>query len=163
MLTTETVRTNPTLSEDQALRVAELWTIAYPEMRAILDRVIKAQREFEKPTRDVKALEQVRLELGQLDRGTYRGCTRGGPMFSVHAARSAVHEVLNVTWLGHPGAGNIYRLAGELADLAAAANERMRAEDEARRAERAQAAQSLDRVGPQRADSKEQSTQGASA
>lgn len=160
MITVETIRTNPNLSEDQALRVVELWTIAYPEMRGILDQVIKAQREFEKPTRDVKVLEQVRLELGQLDRGTYRGCTRGGPMFSVYAAHGAVHHVLNATSLGHPAAGGIYRLAGELADLTAAATERMRAQDEARRA---QAAQSLDRVGPQRADSKEQSTQGASA
>ncbi|MFK0203460.1 hypothetical protein [Streptomyces lavendulae] len=160
MLTTETVRTNPNISEDQALRVVELWTIAYPEMRTILDRVIKAQREFEKPTRDVKQLEQVRLELGQLDRGNYRGCTRGGPMFSAYAAHGAVHDVLNVTPLGHPGAGGVYRLAGELADLSAATDARIRARDEARAA---RAATPLDRVGPQRADSEEQSTQGASA
>lgn len=129
MFSTEIVRTNPHIDEDQALRVTELWVAAYPSMRQILDSVIRAQRTAANPTVDIPALERVRLELGQMDRGTYRGCTRGEPVFIPSSARIAVHAVLNVTSIGHPYAGDIYRLAAELADLTAA-DHRRRSQDQ---------------------------------
>ncbi|MFD9453433.1 hypothetical protein ACFWBC_10125 [Streptomyces sp. NPDC059985] len=154
MLTTETVRTNPTLSEDQALRVAELWTIAYPDMRAILDTVIKAQRSAERPTVEVARLETVRRELGQLHRATFKSCTRSAGGFSHHYALVHVQEVLDVTSNGNPVKGALHRLAGELADLEVVVNAAASAYFKARK-EPVVPAPRVDRDPVDRADSEQ--------
>lgn len=110
---------NRFVTEPQTRIIADCWNAVYPAMRGILDSVIKAQRRTDRPTVDVVNLERVRRELGQLDRGTFKACTRSSGAFSVFDALSHVREVLNVTSLGAPGAGAIYRLAGELADVVA--------------------------------------------
>ncbi|WP_424893456.1 hypothetical protein [Streptomyces sp. XH2] len=126
MLTTETVRTNRYLDEDQAARVVELWNAAYPGMREILDTVIRAKREAHQPSTDIERLEQVRRELGQMDRGTYRDCKRGPAVFRPSASWGHLLRVLKATPIGSPHAGSIHRLAAELADLTAADTERRR-------------------------------------
>lgn len=118
---------NRFVTETQTQGIAEHWNGVYPAMRSILDAVIKAQRGTDRPTVDVAELEQVRRELGQLDRGTFKACTRSPGAFSIHNALSHVHAVLNVTSKGHPDAGPIYRLAGELADVVAIATTAARA------------------------------------
>ncbi|MEW1926359.1 hypothetical protein [Streptomyces sp. NPDC088360] len=72
MLTTDSVPTR-FLTETQAQRIVDHWNQVYPAMRAVLDTVIRAQRGAEQQTVDVARLERVRRELGQLDRGTFRG------------------------------------------------------------------------------------------
>jgi hypothetical protein len=95
------------------------WPAVYPAMRQILDAVIRANRGVSRPVADVSRLERVRLELGQLDRGTHRPCTQSPPAFSPFAAFSLVREVCETTPLGHPATGAIYRLAADLADQSA--------------------------------------------
>ncbi|MDQ0943304.1 hypothetical protein [Streptomyces sp. V1I1] len=124
MLTTQTVRTNPHLTDDQAAHIVALWTAAYPAMRETLDTVIHAQRGADRRTVDIPRLERTRRALGQIDRGTYRPCTRSTPAFSPTSAYFLVRNVLNVTSLGSPHVGAIHRLAAELADLSAAASTR---------------------------------------
>lgn len=97
----------------------EAWAATYPAMRNILDTVIRANRPAATPVVDVRRLERVRLELGQLHRGTHRPCTQSPPAFSPFAAFSLVREVCETTPLGHPATGAIYRLAAELADQSA--------------------------------------------
>ncbi|MFD8621701.1 hypothetical protein [Streptomyces sp. NPDC059513] len=119
VLTVATVRTYRHLDLADAQRLVEHWSAAYPAMRAILDSVITAQRTAERPTVDLRRLEDTRRELGQVDRGTHRVCTRSAPSFSPTSAAWLVRNVIAVTYVGHPDAGAIYRLAAELADLAA--------------------------------------------
>lgn len=117
-LTVETVLTNRRIDRPQAERLVERWNAAYPAMRTVLDTVITAQRQAERPTVDLSRLERVRRELGQVDRGTHRVCTRSAPFFYPTAAEWLVRDVIAVTHVGHPQASAIYRLAAELADLA---------------------------------------------
>lgn len=119
---------NRFMTEGQSRGIADRWNGVYPAMRGILDTVIKAQRSTDQPTVDVAQLERVRRELGQLDRGTFKACTRSPGAFSVFDALCHVREVLKVTSLGHADAGAIYRLAGELADMVAVAEGAARAE-----------------------------------
>jgi hypothetical protein len=118
-LTVATVRTYRRIDFPRAERLVEHWSAAYPAMRTILDTVITAQRTAERPTVDLRRLENTRRELGQVDRGTHRLCTRSAPSFSPTTAGWLVRNVIAVTHVGHPQAGAIYRLAAELADLAA--------------------------------------------
>ncbi|MFK0202107.1 hypothetical protein [Streptomyces lavendulae] len=115
MITIEDVRTR-FISDGQAQLIADHWNPVYPTMRRILDIVIKAQRAADRPTVDVAKLELVRRELGQLDRGTFNGCTRSPGHFSVYHALRHVDKVLKLTYSGDPDKGAIYRLAGVLAD-----------------------------------------------
>ncbi|MFF0142650.1 hypothetical protein ACFYRN_40235 [Streptomyces sp. NPDC005227] len=119
VLTVATVRTYRHLDLTDAQRLVEHWSAAYPAMRTILDSVITAQRGAKRPTADLRRLEDTRRELGQVDRGTHRVCTRSAPSFSPTSAGWLVRNVIAVTHVGHPDAGAIYRLAAELADLAA--------------------------------------------
>ncbi|WP_105974706.1 hypothetical protein [Streptomyces geranii] len=116
-LTPEAVRTYPRIDQAGAERLVEHWHTAYPAMRTILDTVITAQRRAERPTVDIPRLERVRRELGQVDRGTHRVCTRSEPFFSPTTAGWLVRDVIDITHVGHPQAAAIYRLAAELADL----------------------------------------------
>lgn len=116
-LTPETVLTYSRVDRAGAERLAEHWSAAYPAMRTILDTVITAQRQAERPTVDIPRLERVRRELGQVDRNTHRVCTRSAPYFSPTTAGWLLRDVINITYVGHPQAAAIYRLAAELADL----------------------------------------------
>ncbi|MGW9440610.1 hypothetical protein [Streptomyces sp. NPDC055607] len=116
MLTTESITTR-FITQAQAQLIADQWNALYPTMRQILDAVIKARREAGRPAADIARLETVRRELGQLDRGTYKSCTRSPGAFSVRCALAHVHRVLTVASLGDPAKGPLYRLAADLADL----------------------------------------------
>ena len=140
-----------TALQEQA--IADRWNAVYPAMRNILDAVIKAQRGAERPTVDVARLERVRRELGQQDRGTFKGCTRSPGSFSISSAYTQVREVLAVTSIGDPDAGAIHRLAGELADAVAEAGRAFSAEWEAERA--AVPVQPVDGGRRERADSEQ--------
>ncbi|MFF2132421.1 hypothetical protein ACFVW1_45225 [Streptomyces olivochromogenes] len=117
-LTVEQVLTNRHIDQARAERLVEYWSTAYPAMRTILDTVIAAQRRAERPTVDLPRLENARRELGQVDRGTHRGCTRSAPFFSPTIVGWLVRHVIDIMHIGHSQAGAIYRLAAELADLA---------------------------------------------
>lgn len=109
---------NRWLGAAEARRVVEEWNAVYPALREALTRVIDAQRKTERPTANVDYLVQVRRGLGQMDRGTYRsGTCPGEPVFSPGCAFRLVRGALSAVSLGHPQAGDIYRLAGWLADL----------------------------------------------
>ncbi|MFC7871996.1 hypothetical protein ACFUS2_12720 [[Kitasatospora] papulosa] len=105
------------VTETQSQRIADRWNGVYPAMRSILDTVITAQREAQRPTVDVARLERVRREMGQQDQGTFKVCTHDQGAFSISGAFSQVREVVAVTSIGHPDAGSILRLVGALADL----------------------------------------------
>ncbi|MDG5807888.1 hypothetical protein P9869_35630 [Streptomyces ossamyceticus] len=130
MLTAEHVITRY-IDVDRAQEIANHWNGVYPAMRRILDLVITAQRGAERPTVDLPRLERVRRELGQLDRAAYRGCTRSPKSFSIHGALSNVRETLDVTSVGTPELGDIYRLAAVLADVTVHCNRQWVAEREA--------------------------------
>ncbi|THA61723.1 hypothetical protein E6R60_36000 [Streptomyces sp. A0642] len=142
------------VTETQAQRIAARWNGVYPAMRSILDTVIKAQREAGRPTVDVPRLEQVRREMGQQDRGTFKVCTHDPGAFSVHSAFSQVREVVAVTSIGHPDAGPILRLAGALADLVASTEIARQSERETARAGTVPA-QQVDGGRRERADSEQ--------
>ncbi|MFI0901838.1 hypothetical protein [Streptomyces sp. NPDC020983] len=129
MLTTDSVRTRH-IGEATAQDIADQWNSVYPAMREILDTVIAAQCGAQHPTADVPALDKLRRELGQLDRGEFTSCTRSTGEFSVYSALVRVQEVLNVTSVGAPEKGSIYRLAGTLADVDADLTAQWRAERE---------------------------------
>lgn len=114
---TLTIHPSRRIDEAAAVRLTGLWNAAYPGMREVLDAVIRANRGTAHPRVDVRGLETVRRELGQVDRGTHRPCTRSEPAFSPHIALSLVRAVIDVVPLGSPHAGGIYRLAAELADV----------------------------------------------
>lgn len=124
MTTIEAIRSNPRIDEATAGRIAALWNAAYPGMREMLTTVIDGQRSYlnEHPDSSVRAEikrhEETRLALGQLDRGTYRGCTRSPGMFDTWGALSAIKRLPMPTGSKH--GGNVYRLAAELSDVEAA-------------------------------------------
>lgn len=137
MITTATVRSVGQIDDTAAARIAELWNLAYPDLREALTTVINSRRDYlGKPeqveqlseeakssaAQYIKRMEETRRALGQLDRGTYRSCTRSPGAFSVSPALTAVSRALKALPVGSPHAGTAYRLAGELADAMAARN-----------------------------------------
>ncbi|MFF3127773.1 hypothetical protein ACFVRD_37015 [Streptomyces sp. NPDC057908] len=145
---------NRFVTETQSQRIAGRWNGVYPAMRSILDTVIKAQRDAERPTVDVARLEQVRREMGQQDRGTFKACTHDPGAFSIFDAFSQVREVVAVTSIGHADAGSILRLAGALADVVASTAVARQSERETERAGTVPA-QPVDGVLRERADSEQ--------
>ncbi|AKN71248.1 hypothetical protein QR97_16835 [Streptomyces sp. PBH53] len=143
MTTIATVRGLGQLDDATAARIADLWNQAYPGMRETLTLVISRHRDYlqtaehagnltaemEASTRRyIKRLEETRRVLGQLDRGTHRGCTRSPGAFSTSAALSAVQRALEAFSVGGPALGDVYRLAATLADEEAAKAARWQAE-----------------------------------
>lgn len=142
MTTVATVRGLGQLDETAAARIAGLWNQAYPGMRDTLTLVISRHRDYlqkaeqagdltaemEASTRRyIKGLEETRRVLGQLDRGTHRGCTRSPGAFSASAALRAVRRALGAFSVGGPVLGDVYRLAAALADEEAAKAEEWKA------------------------------------
>lgn len=137
MITTGTVRSVGQIDDTTAARISELWNLAYPDLREALTNVISNRRDHLRKAEQaeplsqeakssaaqyIKRMEETRRALGQLDRGTYRGCTRSPGAFTANSALSAVSRALKAVPFGSPHAGNAYRLAGELADAVAAQN-----------------------------------------
>ncbi|GHJ39486.1 hypothetical protein [Streptomyces sp. TS71-3] len=116
MITEDSIRTNTHIDAPTAARLTELWNASYPHMRKILTDVIRANRAAESPLVDVPRLEGVRRDLGQVDRGTYRPCTHGAPLFSSLSVLGLVRDVVAVLPLGSTHAGGVYRLAAALSD-----------------------------------------------
>ncbi|QUI32463.1 hypothetical protein H9W91_17535 [Streptomyces alfalfae] len=143
MTTIATVRGLGQLDDTTAARIADLWNAAYPGMRDTLTLVISRHRDYLKKAqqagdiskemendtrRYITRMEETRRVLGQLDRGTHRGCTRSPGAFTTSAAMSVVRRALDAVSIGSPHAGSIYRLAAELADVEAATAERWKTE-----------------------------------
>ena len=140
MTTIATVRGLGQLDDTTAARIADLWNQAYPGMRDTLTLVISRHRDYLQKAEEltaemeasarryIKRLEETRRVLGQLDRGTHRGCTRSPGAFSTSAALSAVRRALEAFSVGGPVLGDVYRLAAALADEQAAKAEKWKAE-----------------------------------
>lgn len=107
--------------------VEELWPAAYPAMRARLDDVIRSRRAL---SADVTRYVELRRALGQLDRGTYKACTRSpgvDPTESPLTTMSLLRKMLDLVPVGSPDAPVLYRLASVVAVEAAKSAERLQA------------------------------------
>lgn len=148
MLDADLVHETGHFSYADAEHLADLWNRAYPAMRQIITRYIESQREYierrgwvidpnhphaevlqERATPERKARyrlklsEELRRDLGQLDRGTHKPCTRSPGCFSVTAAYMAVRSLISHSSLNSEGLADIYRLAAELAEAEERVNE----------------------------------------
>jgi hypothetical protein len=148
VVTAPVVQDHSPLSGEAAAEIAGLWNDAYPVMRKIATSYVDSMRDYVeregwvvdpghphaevlqayatpegKARRKLKYGEELRRELGQLDRGTHRPCTRSPGCFSVTAAYSRVRGLLGISSLSTPGMGSVYRLAAALADAEEVVNE----------------------------------------
>lgn len=151
MLTPELVHETGYFSYGDAERLADLWNAAYPAMRQIATRYIEGMRGYveregwvvdpahpqaealqayavpeKKARRKLRLAEDLRRDLGQLDRGTHKPCTRSPGCFSVTAAYLAVRNLIGVSSLNSEGMASVYRLAAELAEAEERVNEARR-------------------------------------
>ncbi|MEU6279481.1 hypothetical protein [Streptomyces sp. NPDC047028] len=142
MITTATARSFGRIDEATAAQVADLWNAAYPTMRAILTGRIDSYRtqirdeawivDPSRPNADVlqayapseakvrrglKRMEELRRDLGQLDRGTYRACTRSPGGFDLTSAYWAVRYVLNASSNSTRDLASVYHLAAVLSRI----------------------------------------------
>lgn len=142
MLAADTVYDSGRVSRATAAAIAEHWNDAYPIMREILTSYIdnmraSINREAWKvdpnhpyaealrrsaPSeaslrRRLKGAEELRRELGQLDRGTHRACTRSSGGFSPASAYGIVRNLLSLTSLNDTDLAKVYRLAAVLAPV----------------------------------------------
>lgn len=144
MITTATVRSTGRLDDAAATRIADLWNAAYPGLRDILTEVIAGHRSYlakqvgqreesqlVETRRYIKNVEEIRRELGQLDRGTHRACTRSAPAFHPGSALNVVRHAMDVMPFADDRAGAVYRLAADLSDTVAAQHAARRAQDSA--------------------------------
>lgn len=156
MTTAATIRNRGRLDDATACRVADRWNTAYPTMRTIATTRIDAYRRqiqdqawhidpthpraealrAHTPTeaqlrRRLKNAEDLRRELGQLDRGTHRACTRSPGGFSILAAYTAVRALLARTSVNDHGLAAVYELAAVLADAAETRHRELSARDAA--------------------------------
>ncbi|MFE7268535.1 hypothetical protein ACFU9B_42300 [Streptomyces sp. NPDC057592] len=98
---------------EEAGRIAAAWRWVYVDIRGQLTQSIKTVTTLGgDPTR----LRELRLELGQLDRGKHRACTQSPPGFSARAALRLIQEL--VGYLPLELQGDTHRLAALLADWA---------------------------------------------
>lgn len=132
MLTAADIRNfDSRIAPDSAQRIADQWNLAYPHMRAALTAAIAGHRAFlatteqrflteerqAEATQFIKDRQQVRRELGQLDRCVFQQCTRSPGGFSLTAALAALPAVLDAFPYGAAHLGDVYRLAAVLADV----------------------------------------------
>lgn len=141
MVDAEMVFENGVFSYAEAEALADLWNAAYPVMREIATTYIEGQRmaieekaweidpkhpqaealrEFTpgkaKFLYRLKQVENLRLTLGQLDRGTHKLCTRSPGGFTVTGAFMAVRSLVRITSLSTPNQRPTYLLAAALAE-----------------------------------------------
>lgn len=156
MLRTNMIHNYEHLSQEQAEQLVDLWNAAYPLMRDIASGEVKGLRKYiaeegwmawekrqagssidlatltelgatrENCEKRLKRAERLRLTLGQLDRGTYKGCTRSPGAFSVSGAYSGVRRFLKSTSSSTEGLAPVYRLAVALSEANDRQAERMR-------------------------------------
>lgn len=149
MLDADMVHETGHFSYADADHLADLWNRAYPAMRQIATRYVEGlrrsveERSWEvdpkhpqaevlqamaspegKVRRRLKLAEDLRRELGQLDRGAHKLCTRSPGSFTVTGAYMAVRNLIRASSLNSEGLGEIFRLAAVLAE----AEERVNAE-----------------------------------
>jgi hypothetical protein len=140
VITTATVRGAGSLDDTSAAQIADLWNAAYPTMRTIVTGRISSDRglirdeawkvdashpqtevlrTFAPSEKDLRArlerMERLRLVLGQLDRATYRGCTRSPGGFSPLGAYRSVRSLLGATTVNDHDLASVYELAAALA------------------------------------------------
>ena len=148
MLDVELVHETGHFSYADAEHLADLWNRAYPAMRQISTGYIEGMRKYieqegwvidpahrhaevlqayatpeKKAHRKLKLAEDLRRDLGQLDRGTHKPCTRSPGCFSVTAAYMAVRNLISLSSLNSEGLASVYRLAAELAEAEERVNE----------------------------------------
>lgn len=141
MLDADLVHETGHFSYADAEHLADLWNRAYPAMRKIATGYIEGQRTYieregwvidpthrhaevlqayavpeGKARRKLKLAEELRRDLGQLDRGTHKLCTRSPGSFTVTGAYMAVRNLISLTSLNSEGLPLIYRLAADLAE-----------------------------------------------
>lgn len=139
MLTADTVHRSGRVDRAGAARIADQWNAAYPVMREVATSFIDGMRasirneswkvdpkhphaEFLRQCTPseadirarLKSAEDLRRELGQLDRGTHRACTRSVGGFSPSYAYTAVRSLLDLTSLNSTGLAVVYRLMATL-------------------------------------------------
>ncbi|WP_331757606.1 hypothetical protein OG209_40895 (plasmid) [Streptomyces sp. NBC_01383] len=98
---------------DEAGPIAAHWTWVYDGIREELNQRVKTAKTL---GGDPARLQELRRELGQLDRCTHRACTQSPPGFSAHAALRLIQETLR--YLPLELQGDTHRLAALLADWA---------------------------------------------
>jgi hypothetical protein len=148
MLDAELVHETGHFSYADAEHLADLWNRAYPVMRQIATLYIEGMRAYieregwvidpahrhaevlqayttpeKKARRKLKLAEELRRDLGQLDRGTHKLCTRSPGGFTVTGAYMAVRNLLNISSLSSEGLASVFRLAAELAEAEERVNE----------------------------------------
>lgn len=141
MLTPELVHDTGHFGYADAEHLADLWNRAYPAMRKISTGYIESWRKYieqegwvidpshpkadvlqaytvpeSKARRKLRRAEEVRRDLGQLDRGTHKPCTMSPACFSVTAAYMRVRSLVSLTSLNSEGLPQIYRLLADLAE-----------------------------------------------
>lgn len=122
-----------------AEHLADLWNAAYPLMRSILTvRIDGLRRDIDRKVwesaspsvevhpefrtsearirRRLDALKNLRLELGQLDRGEHRPCTQSPKCYSIVAAHSRVTSAVREASSAEENMASVYRLAAFLAE-----------------------------------------------
>lgn len=149
MLDADLVHETGHFSYADAEHLADLWNHAYPAMRKIATAYIEGMRAYieregwvvdpkhpqaealrtyvlpeGRARRKLRHAEELRRDLGQLDRGTHKPCTRSPGCFSVTSAYMGVRNLIILSSLGSEGLADIYRLAAVLAE----AEERLNAE-----------------------------------
>lgn len=148
MLTAELVHETGHFSYAEAEHLTDLWNRAYPAMRQISTGYIEGTRKYieregwvidpahrhaevlqayatpeKKARRKLKLAEDLRRDLGQLDRGTHKPCTRSPGCFSVTAAYLAVRNLIGISSLSSEGLASVFLLAAELAEAEERVNE----------------------------------------
>lgn len=148
MLTADMVYETGHFSYADAEYLADRWNQGYPAMRQIATGYIEGMRTYieqekwaidpdhphadvlqayatpeNKARRKLKLAEELRRDLGQLDRGTHKPCTRSPGCFSVTAAYMTVRGLIGLTSLNSEGMPSIYRLAADLAEAEERVNE----------------------------------------
>lgn len=141
MVTAEMVHETGYFSYADAEHLADLWNRAYPAMRQIATGYVEGLRlsverksweidpkhpqaevlrELATPEnkvrRKLKLAEDLRRELGQVDRGTHKLCTRSPGHFTVTGANMTVRNLIRISSLSSEGLGEVFRLAAMLAE-----------------------------------------------
>lgn len=141
MLTAEIVFDTGRFSYADAEHLADLWNRAYPAMRKVSTGYIEGMRKYieregwvidpnhryadvlqeqatpeKKARRKLRTAEELRRQLGQLDRGTHKLCTRSPGSFSVTGSYMAVRHLLGISSFSSEGLADVYRLAAVLAE-----------------------------------------------
>lgn len=148
MLDADMVHATGHFSYADAEHLADRWNQAYPVMRKIATSHIEglrlsvegrswevdpkhpqaeALRKFlpdeGKVRRKLKLAEDLRRELGQIDRGTHKLCTRSPGSFTVTGAYVAVRNLIRVSSLSSKGLSSVFQLAAVLAEAEERVNE----------------------------------------